>query len=146
MWTCPKCQHQFVNKNQWHSCGKFSEQDFIKNKSEEAKALYGHFISTYRRLCNFKLHPVKTRVALLAKMRFASVNRLGKHFLDGHLVFHEAYTDTLCFHRVEMIAKNQYVHHFRLKSKEDITEELKSYMKKACLITGARVNQKSTKE
>jgi len=71
-------------------------------------------------------------------MRFASVNRLGKDFLAGHLIFHKAYNGTLFFHRVEMIGKNQYVHHFRINSKSDITTELKDYMKMACLITGER--------
>jgi len=24
MWTCPKCKHQFFNKNQSHSCGDYT--------------------------------------------------------------------------------------------------------------------------
>lgn len=139
MWTCPKCGHQFVNQNQWHSCGRFSEDAFLAGRTAKALDLYEHFMGTFEKLCDFQIHPVKTRVSLLKQMRFASINRLGKDFLDGHLVFHESYLETLCFHKVETISKNQYVHHFRLKHKSDITIELKFYMLKACQETGNRL-------
>ena len=139
MWTCPNCGHQFVNQNQWHSCGPFSEEAFLEGKTSATLELYKHFMGAYKDLCDFQIHPVKTRVSLLKQMRFASINRLGKDFLDGHLVFHEPFRNTLCFHKVEMISKNQYVHHFRLRNKGDVTEELKSFMSKACQETGDRL-------
>ncbi len=64
-------------------------------------------------------------------MRFASINRLGKDFLDGHLVFTEPYNETLCFHRIEVVTKNAVVHHFKLYDKSELTDELKMYMRMA---------------
>lgn len=140
MWTCSQCGQQFVYQNQWHSCGNYTVEGFLEGRTQQAIELYHHFIETYRTLCDFKVHPVKTRVSLLIKMRFASVNRLGKGVLDGHLVLREPYRETLCFHKVEMISKNQHVHHFRLRSKDDITVELKRYMKIAGRETGTRLD------
>src|SRR5262245_3508831 len=85
MWTCAKCGHKFYNTNQSHSCGSHTVDDFLKGKTARAIALFRHFLSEYRRIGNFELHPVKTRVALLTKMRFCSINRVGEDFIDLHL-------------------------------------------------------------
>ena len=29
LWTCPKCGHQFVPANLWHSCGHYELESFI---------------------------------------------------------------------------------------------------------------------
>ncbi len=70
MWTCPKCKHKFFNKNQSHSCGNYSVDDFLEGRSDMAVDLFHHFLSEYRKMGKFDLHPVKTRVALLTQMRF----------------------------------------------------------------------------
>ena len=33
MWVCPKCNHKFFNINQSHSCGNYTVEDFIKDKT-----------------------------------------------------------------------------------------------------------------
>ena len=38
MWTCPKCGHAFVNKNQYHSCRRYELEDVL-GRLEEAVAL-----------------------------------------------------------------------------------------------------------
>jgi hypothetical protein len=38
-------------------------------------------------------------------MRFASINKLGKDFLDAHLVFTQRFDETLCFHKIDTITK-----------------------------------------
>ena len=87
MWNCPKCKQRFVNTNQWHSCGQNTVDGFLANKTEKAIELYEHLISEFKKIGDFELHPAKTRIALNKKMRFASINKLGKDFLDAHLVF-----------------------------------------------------------
>jgi hypothetical protein len=130
MWTCPKCQHKFWNKNQSHSCGAYTVEDFLEGKSEVSKELFRYFIEQYRKIGEFELHPVKTRVALLTKMRFASINKIGKDHIDAHLVFTEPFEHTLCFHKIDKFDRF-YVHYFKLHHKDDITEELTGYMRKA---------------
>lgn len=82
MWTCLKCKHKFYNKNQSHSCGSYTVDNFLSGKTEKAISLFNHFLNEYRKVGAFELHPVKTRVALLTKMRFCSINKMGKDFLD----------------------------------------------------------------
>ncbi|HZY36870.1 MAG TPA: DUF5655 domain-containing protein [Mucilaginibacter sp.] len=128
MWTCPKCHHQFYNKNQSHSCGAYTVDDFLKDKPEKSVALFHFFLDEYRKIGPFELHPVKTRVALLTKMRFCSANKIGKNYIDIHLVLTTLLEDTSCFYKIDNLANRFFVHHARLYDRDDITDELKKYM------------------
>lgn len=131
MWTCPKCQHKFYNKNQAHSCGSYTVDGFLAGKTGHAQDLFHAFINAYKEIGPFELHPVKTRVALLTKMRFASINKLGKDHLQVHLVLTEHHEEPALFYRVENLLDRFFVHNFRLYTKDDIDATLKKYMKLA---------------
>ncbi len=128
MWTCPKCKHHFFNKNQSHSCGGYTVDDFLKGKSANCVELFTFFIAEYKKIGPFELHPVKTRVALLTKMRFCSINKIATDHIDIHLVLTQLFEDALCFYKVDNLANRFFVHHARLYNKDDITEDLKKYM------------------
>ena len=128
MWTCPKCHHQFYNKNQSHSCGTYTLEDFLKGKPEESVELFHFFIEEYRKIGPFELHPVKTRVALLTKMRFCSINKVGPNYIDIHLVLTALFDDTACFYKIDNLANRFFVHHARLYEKNDVTDELRKHM------------------
>ena len=131
MWTCPKCGHNFYNKNQSHSCGSYTIENFLDNKTEKAIDLFCYFLSEYKKIGDFKLHPVKTRVALLTKMRFCSINKLGKDFINVHFVLTEPYNDNLCFYRIENLADRFFVHHIKIHNKTEINSEVRKFMKLA---------------
>jgi hypothetical protein len=80
MWICPHCQQKFFNSNQSQSCGIFSVERFLENKSERSIELFWYLHAQYKRIGVYELHPVKTRIAWLTQMRFASINKLGKDF------------------------------------------------------------------
>src|SRR5690242_4571873 len=120
MWVCPKCKHKFYNTNQSHSCGRYSLDDFLKSKTEIAVKLFHHVIKEYQAIGDFELHPVKTRVALLTLMRFASINKIGKDYVDGHLVLVEPF-EAECFYKVDNLSDRFFVHHFRICEKSDVT-------------------------
>jgi len=128
MWTCPKCHHQFFNKNQSHSCGDYTVDDFLKDKPAESVELFHLFLTEYRKIGPFEIHPVKTRVALLTKMRFCSINKIGPNYVDIHLVLTAPFDHTLCFYKIDNLAGRFFVHHARLYDAEDISAELKYYM------------------
>lgn len=131
MWICPKCKHKFYNKNQSHSCGHYSVDEFLAGKPLNCVELFEEFLRVYREIGEFEIHPVKTRVALLTKMRFCSINKIGKDYIDIHLVLTKAYSEIFCFFKIDNLEKRFFVHHTRIKEKEDISEELKYFMKLA---------------
>jgi hypothetical protein len=85
-------------------------------KTGEAVALFNYFLREYETIGPYTLHPVKTRVALLTRIRFASVNRLGRNFLNGHLVLVTRHSSPLVSIKVENLNDRFFVHHFRLTS------------------------------
>jgi len=127
MWTCPKCGHKFFNKNQSHSCGQFTIDDFLKDKTEKSVDLFNYFISEYKKIGDFELHPVKTRVALLTKMRFCSINKVGKDFIDVHLVLTQR-QDGPVFYRIDNLADRFFVHHLKIYEKNDIDDGVRRCM------------------
>jgi len=131
MWTCPTCGHRFYNKNQSHSCGDYTVDDFLKGKTKESVGLFNFFISEFKKIGDFELHPVKTRIALLTKMRFCSINRIGKDYVDVHFVLTQPHDNDLRFYRIDNLANRFFVHHIRIYTRKDITTALKKYMKLA---------------
>ena len=132
MWTCPLCNRQFVNINQQHSCNDKTLADFLKGKSPHTISLFWHFTERYEQIGNIAVQPTKTMIAFAAKTRFTYITRLGKDFIDIVFPFEEAYNDNLCFHKIAKVpGQQQFNHHFRMYSNEDINEEVISYMKLA---------------
>ena len=80
---------------------------------------------------SFDLHPVKTRVALLTKMRFCSVNRIGKDFIDVHFVLTKAHEDNTCFYKIENLGNRFFLHHIKIYHKADVNDQVRKYMELA---------------
>ena len=132
MWTCPLCAQQFVKANQSHSCMDKELSDFLRGKTEHSLALFWHFADSFKRIGNVTIHPTKSMIAFAAKTRIAFVIRLGKNFIDIVFPFKEAYHDNLCFHKIAQVpGSNQFNHHFKMYYKDDINDEVKSFMKLA---------------
>jgi hypothetical protein len=144
MWTCPNCGHKFFNKNQSHSCGNFTVDDFLKNKTEHSIDLFHYFIAKYKKVGDFEFHPVKTRIALLTKMRFCSINKIGQDFIDVHFVLTKRYNGNLFFYRIDNLGERFFVHHIRFYKRDEINVEVKKIMKLAYHI-GNREHIKSKK-
>jgi hypothetical protein len=132
MWTCPLCRQQFVNNNQLHSCGDKVLSDFLDKKSEHTLALFWYFIERYQKIGKVTIHPTKSMIALAATTRIAYITRLGRDFVDIVFPFKQAYPDNLCFHKIAQVpGSQQFNHHFRMCSHDDINEEVETFMKMA---------------
>lgn len=130
MWTCPLCNQLFVNTNQTHSCGDKVLADFLKGKSEHTLSLFWYFVERYQQLGKVTIHPTKSMIAIAGRTRIAYVIRLGKNFLDIVFPFAQEYPDNLCFHKIAKVpGSQQYNHHFRMYSREDVNEEVLRFMK-----------------
>ncbi|HKZ36780.1 MAG TPA: DUF5655 domain-containing protein [Chryseolinea sp.] len=132
MWTCPLCGQQFVNTNQVHSCGDKVLADFLNGKSAHTVSLFWYFDECYQQVGKVTIHPTKSMVAFAAKTRIAFVIQFGKNFIDVVFPFDKPYNDNLCFRKIAQVpGSQQYNHHFRMLSKEDINDEVKQFMKLA---------------
>ncbi len=132
MWTCPLCDQQFLKTNQQHSCNDKVLQDFLKGKSEHTISLFHHFTKRYQQLGKVTVHPTKSMIAFAAVTRMVYLTRLGKDFIDIVFPFDKIYDDNLCFHKIAQVpGTQQFNHHFRMYRKEDLNEEVISFMQLA---------------
>jgi len=132
MWTCPLCLQEFVREHQYHSCRDKEIIDFFKGKPEHVVELFEHFITSFQQLGDVHYHATKSMIAFSLKTRIAYVSRVGKNFIDILFMFHKPYDDNLCFYRIGNVpGTDQYNHYFRMMYKEDINEEVLSFMQLA---------------
>jgi hypothetical protein len=112
-----------------HSCGEYSVERFLDGKPARGKELFWFFVSEVEKLGPVILHPVKTRVALMVKVRFCAVNKVGRDFIEGHLWLRER-VESPKFFKIDDLAGN-YVHRFRLRDERDIDVEFRRLLRKA---------------
>jgi hypothetical protein len=84
----------------------------------------------------YDVAPAKTRVAFVAQVRFASINRVGKDSIDVHFVLPRALKSDR-FRRVEKLG-HLYVHHLRLASDQDFDIELLKWLRSSYAEYGER--------
>jgi hypothetical protein len=129
MWTCPRCGRQFANRNQSHSCGSYTVKKYLKGKSPEVKALYERFAELVGKCGPVVLAPTKTRIGFQVKMIFAAVS-LTEDALEGHVVLARRLENPR-FVRIESISPHNHVHHFRIRSSEEVDDEVLSWLQEA---------------
>ena len=127
LWRCPACGVRLVSRNLSHACGKFSIDTFLAGASDHGRALFDRFVALIGACGPYEVAAAKTRVAFVAQVRFASVNRVGKESIDVHFVLARALASPR-FRRVERLGK-LCVHHLRLARIEDLDDELAGWLR-----------------
>jgi hypothetical protein len=79
------------------------------------------------------VHPAKTMIGIATpRKRICYVTQVGKDFIHVVFPFEVTYPDNLCFQKIAQVpGQQQYNHHFRMHSKEDLNAEVKKFMKLA---------------
>ena len=133
LWTCPKCERQFVTTNMPHSCGDYSVEGFLRNKGSHANTLYERFSALVQKCGPTKIAPAKTRIGFQVRMIFAAVNKLSERALDAHVVLTRR-LESPRFKKIEMMTPKCYVHHFRIESVSELDNEVENWLREAYLV------------
>jgi hypothetical protein len=126
-WECPRCGAKLVSRNLSHACGPYSVERFLAGKGAKARELFTRFVRLIASCGSYELAPAKTRVAFMAQVRFASVNRVSDRGIDVHFVLPRALVHQR-FRRVEHLGP-VHVHHLRLTAPGDFDAQLKSWLR-----------------
>lgn len=129
LWKCPKCRHQFVTRNMWHSCGRFRINDHFKGKDAIARKLYGEFRALVRTVGPAKVYAQKTRIVFQARARFAGVI-VRKSRLEVGLWLKRRREHPRLY-RIEFYPPSDYVHRIRLAHLSEMDRTLLSFLKEA---------------
>ncbi len=126
------CGRRFTNRNQWHSCGHFSIEDHLIGTSPQVRKLFEAFHNAVEECGPVELAPTKTRIGFQVRMIFAAV-MLRKAWLSGHLILSRR-IESPRFTRIESLSPKGHVHHFKLRSLEEIDDEFKMLLREAYLM------------
>ena len=136
LWTCPRCGVKLLTRNLSHSCGPYTIAKFLEGKTETGRDLFGRFVALIERCGPYDISPAKTRVAFMATVRFASVNRVGPDYIDVHFVL-ASRLESNRFRKVEHFGK-LYVHHVRVAAPNEFDRELAGWLRRSYREYGQR--------
>lgn len=112
MWTCPRCGYRFVSANSWHSCSRIDIDELFARSLPNVRACFDRFVELLERCGPIEVIPQKTRIAIMADVRFAGgqVRRdrflatfaLGRRVDHPLLVGHEDYGPRWIVHRLAL--------------------------------------------
>jgi Domain of unknown function (DUF5655) len=128
LWTCPRCQRRFKNRNQAHSCGQFTVEQLIDGKPQEIVELFERLADVVHRCGEVVVAPTKTRVLFKVRTVFASV-AVSKNWLDVVFVLGRCLK-----HRRIKKAQEEYpgiVHFLRIENEDDLDRDLTSWLQEA---------------
>ena len=125
-WTCPRCGARLVSRNASHACGAYSVASFLRGKGKRARMLFERFERMIARCGPYRRAPAKTRVAFMADVRFASVNRVTEDAIAVHFVLPRVVTSPRLV-RVDDLGK-LHVHHVRLATPADFDRQLQGWL------------------
>lgn len=106
---------------------------FLVGKSAYTLELLDFFLERFAEISPVKVEATKTMIGISNDhKRIAWVTQLGKQFIHVVFPFDRPYEDNLCFQKIAQVpGSNQFNHHFRMLSKDDLNDEVFHFMQLA---------------
>jgi hypothetical protein len=126
---CPQCQRKFAKANQWHSCGKFTVEQYLVGKSPEIVALFDRLVELAKTCGSVIVAPTKSMVLFKARTTIAEV-KANKDRLDVQVVFQERVSNPR-FTRITVLRPGCIVHSFQVEEIGQLDDEVMGWLKQA---------------
>jgi hypothetical protein len=98
-------------------------------KNPAVRETFDRLLEVVERVGPFSVLAEKTRIALQVRMSFAALMP-GRQWLDGHVVLARR-LDSPRFRRVDVYSPRNVVHAFRLRSPDEVDEEVEGWLREA---------------
>src|SRR5262245_60334656 len=128
----PKCGHDFVTRNIWHSCGRYELADHFVNRPIELRKTFDRYVEVAQSYGPVTVYSQKTRIVIQGRVRFAGAV-VRKNWLDASMWLKREVKHRRLV-RTENFGPLGYGCHFRLCKPEDIDRDLIEFMKEAYAI------------
>jgi membrane protease subunit (stomatin/prohibitin family) len=128
MWTCPKCERELKNPNQWHNCVKVSIDSLFEGKAEELVFVFDKLLSEIIDWKNVAVSATQNCIVFVHNQTFLIIRPMKKE-LD--LKFYSATQQ-----EEEPIIKSvsysgKFENHIRVSKLEDLTQSVYTYIKQS---------------
>jgi Domain of unknown function (DUF5655) len=135
LWTCPKCGVKLVTKNLWHSCGRATLDDWKSRLGPRATALYHRFEQMVNACGECHVAPAKTRIAFLARVRFAGITNLSEKGMTCSFALPYPLKSKR-FAKVEEVVPGWWVHRLRIAEPSELDEEIQEWLSESYRLMG----------
>jgi hypothetical protein len=129
LWTCPRCDAQFVVANTYHSCGRYQLDDLFRRADPHVFPLFRRFEAMVRAAGAVKMVPQKTRLVFMVRMRFINVQVRKSHLILG-FVFGRRLEDPR-FSKVESYSPRSHVAYVRVSNDEELDASVRRWIREA---------------
>ena len=132
LWKCPKCGERFVTRNMSHSCGHHALSEHFADKSPEIRRLFDALLQAVQRFGRVHVYAQKTRIVFQTRGRFVAVTPRKGH-LGGHIWLKRSRSHPVVY-RIDPLLGRDFVHNFRLTSRDDLDESFCDLLREAYLV------------
>lgn len=135
LWTCPRCGVKLVTRNLSHSCGRATLAEWKTRMGPRARQLYRRFEDMIAACGEYHVSPAKTRIAFLARVRFAGISALS----EGGMTCSFALPAPLAsprFVKVAEVVPGWWVHRLRITSVDELDTELQEWLRESYRLMG----------
>lgn len=129
LWICPKCGNEFVNRNQYHSCERYSLAHPFAGRPQGICKLFDAFLGMVQECGPVKVLPSRDSVVLMVRVRFARAVPKTR-WLDVGFWLPRRCEDPR-FHKIETISPNAHVHVLRITGIEQLDSQVAEWLREA---------------
>lgn len=129
LWRCPRCGHELVTRNLWHSCGRYRLEDHFEGRSEKLRWTFDALVEAAERLGSVTVYAQKSRIVLQERVRFANLV-VRRDWLDLMLWLGRRVEHPL-LHRIESFGRLGFGLHFKLRAPDDLDAALRALLAEA---------------
>ena len=135
LWTCPKCGAKFVTRNMWHSCGLAAMADWDARMSPHAKTLFHRFREMIAACGPYHLAPAKTRIAILARVRFAGITAVSDTSITISFVLPKPIRSAR-FATIKEVAPGWWAHRIRVMETKQLDSQVQAWIRTSYRLFG----------
>ena len=134
LWICPDCGARLASRNLWHSCGTFSFEDLFAGAADTVADAARMLITACEQFGDVQVLPQKTRLALVARVRFSSLVPRKKFLIVGFAL--HRWIDHPRIARTEDYGPRWRYHYLRLAEPSGVDSELLGWMRESYEVVG----------
>jgi hypothetical protein len=128
MWTCPKCERELKNPNQWHNCVKVSIDSLFEGKADELVFVFDKLLSEIIDWENVAVSATQNCIVFVHNQTFLIIRPMKKE-LD--LKFYSATQLEEKPILKSIFYSGKYQNHIRVSKLEDLTQTVYSFIKQS---------------
>lgn len=128
MYTCPKCERELKNPNQWHNCVKVSIDSLFEGKAEELVLVFDKLLSEIIDWENVAVSATQNCIVFVHHQTFLIIRPMKKQ-LD--LKFYSEIVQEEFPIIKSIFYSGKYENHIRVSNVEELTPTIYGYIKQS---------------